>query len=380
MQKRNSSCHRLFYVMAAATSLACAQASIPNEQYPNHAVRIIVPFAAGGLDASSEQGSRLRDANVRESAAPAVLLAQASIPNEQYPNHAVRIIVPFAAGGGTDLAARIIAQKLSESLGANFVVDNRPGAAGIVGTEAIAKSKADGYALLVVSSSHAINPAMYPKLPYDTARDFAPVSLLLSGPTLLVAHPSLPAKNARELIALAKARPGVLTFASAGHGTPPHMAGELFRSMAHIDITHIPYRGNGPAYTDLMAGQVSLMFPNIATSLQYVKTGRMRALGVGGKRRSVIAPDIPTINESGLPGYEMSSWFGLLAPAGTPPAVINRLQQEIGRMFRQAEVREKLFAQGVEPVGGTPQEFTAFLNAEFAQWAKVIKSSGLKPE
>ena len=299
---------------------------------------------------------------------------------QDYPSKPVRIVVPFAPGGGTDLSARVIAQKLSESLGANFVVDNRPGAAGIVGTEMIAKSKPDGYALLVVSSSHAINPAMYPKLPYDTARDFVPISLLLSGPSLVVAHPSLPAKNARELIALAKAKPGTLTFASAGHGTPPHMAGELFRALAGIDLVHIPYKGNGPAYTDLMAGQVSLMFPNIATSLPYVRSGRMRALGVGSKTRSAIAPEIPTINESGLPGYEMSSWFGLLAPAGTPVAIVTRLQQEIARIFIQAEVREKLLAQGVEPVGGTPQEFTAFLHNETTQWAKVIKSSGLKPE
>ena len=299
---------------------------------------------------------------------------------QDYPNKPVRIVVPFAPGGGTDLSARIVAQKLTESLGANFVVDNRPGAAGIVGTEAVAKSKPDGYALLVVSSSHAMNPAMYSKLPYDTARDFVPVSLLLSGPTLVVAHPSLPAKNARELIALAKARPGVLTFASAGHGTPPHMAGELFKSLAKIDILHIPYKGNGPAYTDLMAGQVSLMFPNIATSLPYVKTGRMRAIGVGSKQRSQIAPEIPTVHESGLPGYEMGSWFGLLAPAGTPAAVITRLQQEITKIFKMPDVREKLFAQGVEPVGSTPQEFASFLQNETTVWAKVIKSSGLKPE
>ena len=299
---------------------------------------------------------------------------------QDYPNKPVRIVVPFAPGGGTDLSARIVAQKLTESLGANFVVDNRPGAAGIVGTEAVAKSKPDGYALLVVSSSHAMNPAMYSKLPYDTARDFVPVSLLLSGPTLVVAHPSLPAKNARELIALAKARPGVLTFASAGHGTPPHMAGELFKSLAKIDILHIPYKGNGPAYTDLMAGQVSLMFPNIATSLPYVKTGRMRAIGVGSKQRSQIAPEIPTVHESGLPGYEMGSWFGLLAPAGTPAAVITRLQQEITKIFKMSDVREKLFAQGVEPVGSTPQEFASFLQNETTVWAKVIRSSGLKPE
>ncbi|NBR27921.1 MAG: tripartite tricarboxylate transporter substrate binding protein, partial [Betaproteobacteria bacterium] len=257
---------------------------------------------------------------------------------------------------------------------------NRPGAAGIVGTEAVAKSKPDGYALLVVSSSHAMNPAMYSKLPYDTARDFVPVSLLLSGPTLVVAHPSLPAKTAREVIALAKAKPGVLTFASAGHGTPPHMAGELFKSLAKVDILHIPYKGNGPAYTDLMAGQVSLMFPNIATSLPYVKTGRMRSIGVGSKQRSQIAPEIPTVHESGLPGYEMGSWFGLLAPAGTPPAVIARLQPEITKIFKMADVREKLFAQGVEPVGSTPQEFAAFLQNETTVWAKVIKTSGLKPE
>ncbi len=312
-----------------------------------------------------------------------VLLATAAFANtvaQDYPSKPVRIIVPFAPGGGTDLSARIIAQKLSESLGANFVVENRPGAAGIVGTETVAKSKPDGYTMLVVSSSHAMNPAMYEKMPYDTARDFAPISLLMSGPTLVVAHPSLPAKNARELIALAKARPGTLTFASAGHGTPPHMAGELFKALAKIDILHIPYKGNGPAYTDLMAGQVSLMFPNIATSLPYAKSGRMRAIGVGSKQRSAIAPEIPTIHESGLPGYEMSSWFGLLAPAGTPPTVASRLQQEITRIFKQADVRDKLLAQGVEPVGSTPQEFTVFLAAETTQWAKIIKSSGLKPE
>ncbi len=306
--------------------------------------------------------------------------AFANAAAQDYPSKPVRIIVPFAPGGGTDLSARIIAQKLSESLAANFVVENRPGAAGIVGTETVAKSKPDGYTMLVVSSSHAMNPAMYEKLPYDTARDFAPISLLLSGPTLVVAHPSLPAKNARELIALAKARPGTLTFASAGHGTPPHMAGELFKALAKIDILHIPYKGNGPAYTDLMAGQVSLMFPNIATSMPYVRTGRMRAIGVGSKQRSAIAPEIPTINESGLPGYEMSSWFGLLAPAGTPAGVVTRLQQEITRIFKQADVREKLLAQGVEPVGSSPQEFMAFLAAETTQWAKIIKSSGLKPE
>lgn len=318
--------------------------------------------------------------SVRAIATLFAAMAVSAAGAQDYPNKPVRIVVPFAPGGGTDLSARIVAQKLTESLGANFIVENRPGAAGIVGTEAVAKAKSDGYALLVVSSSHAMNPAMYSKLPYDTARDFVPVSLLLSGPTLVVAHPSLPAKTARDLIALAKAQPGVLTFASAGHGTPPHMAGELFKALAKIDVLHIPYKGNGPAYTDLMAGQVSLMFPNIATSLPYVKTGRMRAIGVGSKQRSQIAPEVPTIHESGLPGYEMSSWFGLLAPAGTPAAVITRLQLEITRIFKQVEVREKLFAQGVEPVGSTPQEFAAFLQNETTVWAKVIKTSGLKPE
>ncbi len=309
-----------------------------------------------------------------------ILLSALPAFAQDYPSKPVRIIVPFAPGGGTDLSARVIAQKLSESLGTNFLVENRPGAAGIVGTAAVAKSKPDGYTMLVVSSSHAMNPAMYAKLPYDTSRDFAPISLLLSGPTLVVAHPSLPAKNARELIVLAKAWPGTLTFASAGHGTPPHMAGELFKTLAKIDILHIPYKGNGPAYTDLMAGQVSLMFPNIATSLPYVKSGRMRAIGVGSKQRSAIAPEIPTINESGLPGYEMSSWFGLLAPAGTPAGIVTRLQQEIAKIFKQPDVREKMFALGVEPVGSTPQEFTAFLNEETTQWSRIIKISGLKPE
>ena len=299
-----------------------------------------------------------------------------------YPLKPPRIVVGFAPGGNTDLVTRILAQKLGELWSQTVVVDNRPGASGMIAGEIVAKAAPDGYTLLLTpQTSIAVAPSLYGKAPYDPAKDFAPITLAGSSPLLMVVHPSFPPKSFAEFVALAKkGSAGALTFGSGGIGSSPHMAGELFRSMAHIDITHIPYRGNGPAYTDLMAGQVSLMFPNIATSLQYVKTGRMRALGVGGKRRSVIAPDIPTINESGLPGYEMSSWFGLLAPAGTPPAVINRLQQEIGRMFRQAEVREKLFAQGVEPVGSTPQEFAAFLNAETAQWAKVIKATGLKPE
>jgi tripartite-type tricarboxylate transporter receptor subunit TctC len=228
------------------------------------------------------------------------------------------MIVPFPPGGGTDYFGRIVAQRLTENLGTTFVVDNRSGAGGIVGTELAAKSKPDGHTIVLVSTSHAINPSLHKRLPFDAVRDFSPVTMLASGPLLLVVHPSLPVRSVKELIALAKARPGMLTVASAGNGTPPHLAVELFRTMTHVDMVHVPYKGNGPAYTDLISGQVPVMFPSIATALPIVKSGRVRALAVTSARRSQIAPELPTIAEAGVPGYELSSWYGLLAPASNP--------------------------------------------------------------
>jgi len=304
--------------------------------------------------------------------APATLFAQS------YPARTVRFIVPFSPGGGTDLVARLLAQKLTESLGAPFIVENRPGAGGAVGTAIVAKSPPDGHTLVVVSSSHSINPSVQKSLPYDTQRDLACVSLLMSGPALLVTHPSVPATTVKELIALARAKPGALAFGSAGIGTPPHLGAELFKMMAKVDMTHVPYKGNAAAFIDVMSGEISVMFPNIVSGLPHVRRGKMRGMAVSSKQRAPIAPEIPTVNESGLPGYEMGSWFGLVAPAGTPPAVIGKLQQETAKALRLPDVRDRLSSQGAVAIGSTPGEFRAFLAAETARWAKVIKASGMK--
>jgi tripartite-type tricarboxylate transporter receptor subunit TctC len=348
--------------------------------YPERPARVIVTFPEGGLDASSKQGSRLRDANVRESAAAAVLLAQASVPSPQYPERPVRVIVTFPAGGGTDIVARMIFQKVAERMGGSFVVDNRGGAGGTIGTDLAAKAPADGYTIVVVSGSHTINPSLYKKLTYDAARDFAAISMLVTGPGVLVVHPSLPARNARELIAVAKSRPGELLYASAGNGTPPHLAAELFKSMAGINIVHVPYKGNAQAMTDLIAGQVSLSFPTGPSAMPHVQTRRLRALGVTSAKRASGLPDIPTIAESGLPGYEASAWYGLLAPANTPPAIIAKLQSEIHAALRVPDVVDKLAAQGLEPAANTPDEFTRFIGVELAKWSKVIAAAGVKLE
>jgi len=297
-----------------------------------------------------------------------------------YPGKPIRIVVPFPPGGGTDIVARILTQKLSESFGANFVIDNRAGAGGSIGTEMVAKAPPDGYTLGIVSGSHAINPSLYSKLPFDAVRDFAPVTMLVSGPGLLVVHPSLPVKTVKELIALAKGKPGQLNYASAGNGTPPHLAGELFKSMAGVDMVHVPYKGNTPAFVDLISGQVSLSFPTIPSALPHVQAGRLRALAVTSRKRSAVMPQLPTIAESGLPGYDTSSWFGMLAPAGTPREIVRKLQQESAKVLQLRDVREKLLSQGLEPVGSTPEEFAATIESEIAKWAKVVKASGARVE
>lgn len=309
-------------------------------------------------------------------AAGPVGLAQA----QGYPGKPIRIVVPFPPGGGTDIVARILTQKLSESFGANFVIDNRAGAGGSIGTEMVAKAPPDGYTLGIVSGSHAINPSLYSKLPFDAVRDFAPVTMLVSGPGLLVVHPSLPVKTVKELIALAKGKPGQLNYASAGNGTPPHLAGELFKSMAGVDMVHVPYKGNTPAFVDLISGQVSLSFPTIPSALPHVQAGRLRALAVTSRKRSAVMPQLPTIAESGLPGYDTSSWFGMLAPAGTPREIVRKLQQESAKVLQLRDVREKLLSQGLEPVGSTPEEFAATIESEIAKWAKVVKASGARVE
>ena len=297
-----------------------------------------------------------------------------------YPERPVRVIVTFPPGGGTDIVARMVFQKMAERSGAAFIIDNHGGAGGTIGTELAAKSPADGYTLVVVSGSHTINPSLYAKLPYDTVRDFAPVTMLVTGPGLLVVHPSLPARTVRELIALAKERPGQLLYASAGNGTPPHLAAELFKHMTHTNIVHIPYKGNAQVMTDLVAGQVSLSFPTIPSALPHVQAAKLRALGVTSARRSSALPGIPAIGEAGVPGYEGSAWYGVLAPAGTPQGIINRWQMELRDVMRAPELSDKLNAQGLEPVASAPAEFAAVIALELVKWSKVVAASGVRIE
>lgn len=296
-----------------------------------------------------------------------------------YPAKPVRIVVPSSPGGGTDILARVLAQKMAESLGQQFVVENRPGAGQVIGIEAVARSAPDGYTLLMAASAIVINEVLYAKPPYDTLRDFAPVTLGASLPNILVVHPALPVKSVRELIALAKTRPGQLNYSSAGSGTSPHLSMELFRIMAGIALTHIPYKGTGPATIDLVAGQVQLSMPNVLTALPQIKGAKLRALGVTSSKRATGLPDIPAIAES-VPGYEAIQWYGLLAPAGTARDSINRLQSEVARILVLPDVRERLAADGADAVGSRPDEFAAYIRSELAKWGKVVKAGGIKLE
>lgn len=296
-----------------------------------------------------------------------------------YPNKPIRIVVPFPAGGTTDILARAVAQQLTQAWGQQVIVDNRPGAGGNIGSELVAKSAPDGYTLLMGTvGTHAINPSLYSKMPYDHVRDFAPVILVAGVPNVLVVHPSVPANTVAELIAYGKANPGKLNFASSGSGTSIHLAGELFRVQTGIQMTHVPYKGSAPAIQDLLGGQVQLMFDNLPSALPQIKAGRLRALGVTSATRAAALPDVPTIAESGLPGFEASSWFGLLAPAGTPRDVVARLDAEVAKWLASQDARDKLLAQGAIAAGGTPEDFSAHIAAETAKWAKVVKESGAK--
>jgi tripartite-type tricarboxylate transporter receptor subunit TctC len=304
----------------------------------------------------------------------------ASVPGAyaaDYPSKPIHIVVPFAAGGTTDFLARAIAQDLGTSMGTTVIVDNRPGAGGNIGSDLVAKSAPDGYTLLLGTvGTHAINASLYKKMPYDTVKDFAPISLVASVPNILVVHPSVPAKSVKELIALAKAKPGALAFASSGNGSSIHLSGELFKSMTDVDMVHVPYKGSGPALTDLVGGQVQLMFDNMPSSFPHVKAGRLRALAVTSSKRSPAAPDVPTIAESGVPGYESVAWFGILAPAGTPPEIVKKLNAEIAKTLKSPEVMKRLASQGAEPVSNTPEQFAVYIKSEMAKWAKVVKTSG----
>jgi tripartite-type tricarboxylate transporter receptor subunit TctC len=315
----------------------------------------------------------------------ALLVLAAALPSawaqDSYPSRLVRIIVPTAPGGPSDVSARIIAQELTKRWGRQVVVDIRPGAGTIIGSEIVARAPPDGYTLLVSPSTLAINPASYKKMPYDALRDFAPITHTLIVPNLVVMHPSLPAKSVKDVIALAKARPGEILYGSSGHGTNPHLTIELFASMARIRLLHVPYKGTAPGLVDLLAGRVALMATaSMALLIPHVKTGKLRALGVTTAHRIRALPDVPTIAEAGLPGYESVQWSGLLAPAGTPREIIVLLHREAVSILRAPEARERLANDGAEVVGSSPEEFSAFLRAETVKWAKVAKVAGIQPE
>jgi len=297
-----------------------------------------------------------------------------------YPSKPLRIVVGFPPGGNSDFVARAVGRGLGELWGQQVIVDNRPGAGGNVAAEIVAKAPPDGHTLLLGVFAHAVNPSLYAKLPFDALRDFAPVILCASSANILVVHPSLPAKTVRELIALAKAKPGAITYASAGNGTASHLAGELLKMRAGIDIVHVPYRGTGLAHTDLMGGRVTMFFAAMAGTLPSVQAGRLRALGVTTIKRWPGAPNVPTMVEAGMPGFEVNSWSGLLVPAGTPKEIVVRLNTEVARILRSPETAERLYSFGAEAIDNTPEEFAAYISAEFVKWAKVVKAAGLRAE
>jgi tripartite-type tricarboxylate transporter receptor subunit TctC len=297
-----------------------------------------------------------------------------------YPNRVVRMVVPSSPGGGADIVARIVAPKLAERLGQQVIVENRAGAGTMIGGEVVARSPPDGYTLLMAISTLATNPAIYRKVPYNALTDFAPVTLALSAPNILVVHPSLPVKNVKELVWFSQARPGELNFGSAGTGTNPHLSMELLLNLTGMKMVHIPYKGSAPAMIDLVGGQVAVMTATMLTGIPHVRSGRLRALGVTSAQRTAVAPDVPTITESGVAGYEAVQWYGVLAPAQTPKEIVTRLHRDLAAILHTAEIRDRFAADGGDPGGNTPEEFARYIRAETEKWAKVVKAAGIKPE
>jgi len=310
----------------------------------------------------------------------ALLCALAALPAaaQSYPAKPVKIIVPYGAGGPADIYARFLGAKLAESLGQAFVVEDRPGGGAVIGTDAVAKSAPDGYTLLMMSNTHTVNETLIPKKPYDLMQDLAPITGVNYSDLLMVLHPSVPANNLKEFIALAKAKPKQLNYASSGPGTPYHMAGELFKMMAGVDIVHVPYKGSDGARTGILGGQVQMMIDAITTMAPNVRAGKLKAMGTTGKKRSSVLPEVPTIDEAGVPGYEAGIWLGLMAPAGTPHAVLERLNTEVNKIISAPEVREAWNKQGAVPMGMSIEDFGKFMRAEIAKWAPVVKATGMK--
>ena len=308
----------------------------------------------------------------------ALLVGAASALAQPYPSKPIKIVVPFPAGGIADLYARLIGSRLTDAWGQPIVIENRTGAGGNIGADAVAKSAPDGYTLVTGSfGTHAVNVSLFSTMPYDPVKDFAPIVLVIEAEGLLVVHPSVPAQNVPELIAYARANPGKLTFASAGMGTASHLAGELFKTMARVEMTHVPYKGNVPAITDLLAGQTSLLFATMPTVLPHAKAGRLRALATIGTARSAAAPELPTVAET-LPGFDVNNWVGLLAPAGTPSDIVRRWNVEVNKIMQGADIRQRLVTEGARYTPNTSEEFGAFIKSEIAKWAPVVKASGAR--
>ena len=314
----------------------------------------------------------------------ATLLAFASLSApllaQDYPRRPVKIIVPFAAGGPADIYARVVGRQLQEALGQPFVIDDRPGAGSVLGTDAAANSAPDGYTLLLISNAQTVNESLIPNKPYALMRDFVPVAPINYSDLVLVVHPSVPARTLAEFIALAKAQPGKLNYASSGPGTPYHMAGELFKAMAGVDIVHVPYRGSSSARTDIIGGQVQMMFDAVTTMSEHVKAGQVRALATSGRTRSTVLPDVPTVAEAGVPGYEATIWLGMVAPKGTPPAIVSRLNAAIVQIVSRSEIRRDWAAQGATAMLMTPDEFGRYLTDDIVKWERVVRISGAKPD
>jgi tripartite-type tricarboxylate transporter receptor subunit TctC len=308
------------------------------------------------------------------------LAAGASAAQQPWPAKPIRIVVPYPPGGFNDTLGRTLAAKFQDAWGQPALVENRPGANTVIGTDTVAKAPADGYTLLVVAFPFAVTPSLIRNLPYDTVRDFVPIALCAQSPNILVVAPSLPVKTVGELVALAKAKPGSLSYASTGNGSSNHISMELFKSLAGVDLVHIPYKGSAPAVVDMLGGQVQVMFDNAPNVMPQVRAGKLRALAQSGAKRSAVAPDLPTVAEAGVPGYEVTVWFGLVAPAGTPRDVVNKLNAEVLRILAMPDVRERFMAQGVEPLGSSPEQFGEHIRAQMTKWARVVQDAGVKAE
>ncbi len=351
-----------FHTVAGTTTIA----------YPTKAIRFVIPFAPGGAP-----GLVSRRPVRGEGAVAAGFYPLATTMSQPYPVKAIRFVIPFAPGGGTDIIARIVAQQLSESLGQPVVADNRGGAGSTLGTDVVAKAPPDGYTMVLGNISLAFNAWLYRKLPYDAVRDLAPVTMVAVQPNIVVIHPSVPGKSLREFTDYARAHLGKLAFASAGSGSGTHLAGEMLKDRLKIDMVHVPYKGTGPALTDLIGGQVQVMISTFASALPHVKSGRLRALGVTSARRSQAAPDVPTLIESGVPDYDYSTWYALFVPAGTPRAIIDKLNQATRQVLGSDDLKQKFDAQGLEPWTSTSAELAAYLRSETEKWGKVVRAAGI---